>query len=318
MQRNEAGVLEPTQAAEDFIKQFPTIREIAEITFISLFQLDSSDINPRHWKIIAETIVEHYETFDGFVILHGTDTMAYTATALSFMLNNLGKPVILTGSQLPITDVGTDGLRNFINAVRLACGDLAEVAIVFGDVVLRGNRSKKMHEFSFNSFISPNYPPLAELGVELRLSKQRFRRHTKPLELKNNLVTEISLIHLFPGITNQLVLDMITPRTKGIVIAGYGSGNIPLGEEGIEKAVEAILDQDITVAIDTQCVFGGVNYGRYVGGAFAKERGALTTHDMTSECSIIKLMWALGQTDQQTEIEKLYLTNIIGELTPKH
>lgn len=316
MKKNAQGVMAPSLDIQKKLQDYvPGLNDIAEIYHTYLFQLDSSDFNPRYWKIIADTIAAEYATYDGFVILHGSDTMAYTATILSFMLGNLGKPVILTDTLLPIAESNLDNHANILNAVRFACKNIAEVAIMFGNVLLRGNRSVKTHELALNSFTSPNFPALGLVDVKLELSDDRLKIHNKPLRLQTNIVTDVVVIKLFPGITNEHVLGMVPPRTKGVVIEAYGSGNIPLGNDGIQEALEQIAAQDIFTAIDTQCLYGGVDYGLYAGGYFAKSRGALSTHDMTAEASIMKLMWILGQTEEHAEIKKLYQANLAGELT---
>ncbi len=316
MKKNAKGVLEPAlDLQQQLLDYVPQLNTIAEIESKYLFQLDSSDFSPRYWKMLAETIAQEYDNYDGFVVLHGADTLAYTATILSFMLGNLGKPVILTDTLSPVNEPNPDNHRNVINAIRFATENIAEVAIMFGNLLLRGNRSKKTHEMSINSFTSPNFPAIGIVEAELELSDQRFIAHNKPLELRTNIITDVTVIKLFPGISNEHVLGMVPPRTKGLVIEAYGSGNIPLGQEGIQDSLEQIADQDIMIAIDTQCIYGGVQYNKFAGGHFAKSRGALSTHDLTAEASIMKLMWVLGQTEEHSEIQRIYEDNLVGELT---
>ncbi|MBI4407774.1 MAG: asparaginase [Candidatus Kerfeldbacteria bacterium] len=317
MFKNAAGVLQPPTSGEYLLEYVPNITKIADIDNVFLFQLDSSDINPRHWKVIAEAIAERYDRYDGFVITHGTDTMAYTATALSFMLGNLSKPVIVTGSQLPISEIASDGVTNLINAVRMACEPISEVAIMFGHHLIRGNRSKKVSHFNLDAFISPNCLPLSELGAELRLADHCMVRRSKQVQLQTDLVTDVAFIKIFPGITNAFILGMVPPRTRGVIFEAYGTGNFPLGDEGIQEAMENIISQGIPTVISTQCIYGGVEYERYQGGWFAKSRGAITAQDMTSEAALIKLMWCLGQSSDDKEIKRLYQTNVVGELTER-
>jgi len=316
MEKNADSVLQPTIERQRALLEFlPTIKQVATVDSHYLFQLDSSDIQPEHWQVLAETIIQHYNDYDGFVILHGSDTMAYTATALSFMLEQLGKPVILTDTLVPLTTVAPDNHSNIVNAVRFACSNIAEVAIVFGKLLLRGNRSKKIYDLGTQSFTSPNYSPLGKVDIKLSFSKHCQPRHHQSPQLKAHLVKEVVLITLFPGITNEHILGMVPPRTKGVVIAGYGAGNIPLGLGGIEEAITTIINHDITVVISTQCLYSGVSDSRYVGGAFIKKLGALSAQDMTTEAALIKLMWVLAQTSQASEIHRLYETNLRGELT---
>lgn len=316
MEANQRGVLVATSEQQHkLLDLVPAIKRAANVHVRYLLEMDSSDMQPEHWQLIANAIMEEYDKYDGFVVIHGHDTMAYTATALSFMFKNLGKPIILTDSVVPIDQLSPDNHANIVNAVRFACENIAEVAIVFGGFMLRGNRAKKTHDIALNAFLSPNLHPLGVVESTLILNTHCFRRHGHAPELNANLVQDVAVITLFPGITNSQVLNMVPPRTKGLVISGYGAGNIPLGQNGIQDAIQTIVQQDIVTVIDTQCIYGGVDYGRYVGGAFAKEHGALSSSDMTAEAAIIKLMWCLGQSDSLSEIKQLYTTNIAGELT---
>lgn len=317
MVKNEAGVLQPSTTGKHVLEYVPAIQKIAKIDNIFLFQLDSSDVNPRHWRIIAETIAKHYDDYDGFVVLHGTDTMAYTATALSFMLNNLSKPVILTGSQLPISEIASDGINNLINAVRFACQEISEVAIMFGSHLLRGSRATKISHLSLDGFVTPNCLPLSDVGTGLRLADHCIIRRSKELQIQTNLVTDVAVIKVFPGITNQFILGMIPTRTRGVILEAYGTGNFPLGDEGIQDAVDTIIKQGIVMVVGTQCVYGSVEYEQYQGGFFAKEHGALSAQDMTNEAALIKLMWCLGQSSDLDEVRDLYQRNLVGELTER-
>lgn len=317
MIKNEAGVLQPSTTGEHVLEYVPVIQKIAKVDNIFLFQLDSSDVNPRHWRIIAETIAKHYDDYDGFVVLHGTDTMVYTATALSFMLSNLSKPVILTGAQLPVSEIASDGINNLINAVRFACQEISEVAIMFGSHLLRGNRATKISHLSLDGFVTPNCLPLSDVGTGLRLADHCIVRRSKELQIQTNLVTDVAVIKVFPGITNQFILGMIPTRTRGVILEAYGTGNFPLGDDGIQDAVDTIIKQDIVMVIGTQCVYGSVEYEQYQSGFFAKERGALSAQDMTSEAALIKLMWCLGQSSDFDEVRDLYQRNLVGELTER-
>ena len=317
MHKNAQGVLEPNMLSEHILEYVPSIQQVAEIGHVPLFQLDSSDITPKHWLQIAEAIGKHYHEYDGFVVLHGTDTMAYTATALSFMLDNLSKPVIITGSQLPISEVGSDGVNNLLNAVRFACEPISEVAIMFGHRLLRGNRAKKMSQTHFDAFESPNCAPLAKLGTELKLADHTIIRRPQQLELRTQLVTDVAFIKIFPGITNEFILGMVPSRTKAVILEAYGTGNFPLGVDGIQQSIDAISEQGIITVITTQCIYGAVEYEKYQGGFFAKQHGALSAHDMTSEAALIKLMWVLGQTSDYEHIKRFYHNNLVGELTER-
>ena len=265
--------------------------------------IDSSDMNPERWKEIATLIAQHYNHYDGFVVLHGTDTMAYTASALSFMLEGLRKPVIITGSQLPIGEVRTDGEENLITAVQIAAATdtsgaplVQEVAILFEDYLWRGNRSTKMSADNFNAFKSNNYPPLAKIGLDIHFNPEALYRPAPgvPFTPRYNLDTGVMFVDLFPGIRHSTLLHLLaTPGIKGIVLRTYGAGNAPTDDAFIQ-IISSAVESGLTIVNVTQCVNGGVNT-RYEAGDKLASAGVISGRDSTAEAAITKMMYLLGQ-----------------------
>ncbi len=287
--------------------------------------IDSSAMKPDHWVEIARTIEKHYDEYDGFVVLHGTDTMAYTASALSFMLENLDKPVIITGSQLPIGEVRTDGEENLITALQIAGardlnGDhmIREVAILFENYLWRGNRSTKRSADNFNAFKSANYPRLAKIGLGIAYNKEALWRGKAPeskLQVHYDMDCNVIIIDLFPGITESVVRHMLaTPGIKGVVLKTYGAGNGPDDEWFIE-AVRDTVKRGVVVVNITQCTNGSVHPYRYMTGMELARCGVVSGHDLTSEAAITKLMYLLGRGMTPEEVKNYMEYNLCGEMT---
>ena len=287
--------------------------------------LDSSNINPTHWQQIAAEIEKHYDEFDGFVVLHGTDTMAYTASALSFMLENLRKPVIITGSQLPIGEVRTDGEENLITALQIAAavdpvnGEpmVQEVAILFENYLWRGNRSTKMSADNFNAFKSNNYPSLARIGLSIQFNHDAlWRVHEKrPLNVHLGLNTDVIVIYVHPGLTEQSLRQQLdTPGVKGVVLKTYGAGNAPACE-WFNRPIQEAVDRGIVVVNVTQCVNGGVRQRRYYTGDRLARCGVISGHDITTEAALTKLMFLFGTGLSPKQVSNCLLRPICGEMT---
>lgn len=286
--------------------------------------IDSSAMNPSHWSDIAKVIEENYHRVDGFVVLHGTDTMAYTASALSFMLENLHKPVIITGSQLPIGEVRTDGEENLITALQIAAsrGDdgepiVREVAILFENYLWRGNRSTKRSADNFNAFKSNNYPELAKIGLGIHFNKDALWRGVakRPLKVQYNMDTNVMFLDLFPGISEAVVKHALeTPGIKGIVLKTFGAGNGP-NDKWFIDAIKKTVKKGIVVVNVTQCSNGGVYPLRYVTGWELAQAGCISGHDLTSEAAITKLMYLFGMGLRSVEVKKYFDYSICGEMT---
>lgn len=285
--------------------------------------IDSSNMNPEHWRKIAETIEKNYRSYDGFVILHGTDTMAYTASALSFMLENLSKPVIITGSQLPIGEVRTDGEENLITALQIAAdrnqGGLPmvqEVAILFENYLWRGNRSTKMSADNFNAFKSNNYPALAKIGLDIHYNEDALLRTTehRPLRVHTNLERGVLFLDLFPGITEESLRHQLsTPGVKGIVLKTFGAGNAPTAKWFIDSLADAVKEGKVIVNV-TQCVNGGVHH-LYQSSDGLVSSGIVSGHDITAEAAITKLMYLFGMGLEAADVADHFGHSICGELT---
>ena len=286
--------------------------------------IDSSDMNPEKWKRLAKLIVENYDKYDGFVVLHGTDTMAFTASAMSFMLEGLMKPVIFTGSQLPIGVLRTDGKENLITAIEVAATKKAdgtpmvpEVCIYFANKLLRGNRCTKRNADSFNAFASNNYPPLATAGTTIAYN----HRYIKPYE-KNKTLTPhyemeegIIIFSLFPGIKREVVTAVLrTKEIKGVIFRTYGAGNAPQLNWLTEELSKASQEGKIIVNI-TQCAGGSVHMTRYETGRQLIEAGVISGKDSTVEASLTKLMCLLGSGKPIEDIRQIMGTDIAGEIT---
>lgn len=286
--------------------------------------LDSSAMNPAHWCEIAQIIESRYDSYDGFVVLHGTDTMAYTASALSFMLENLNKPVIITGSQLPIGEVRTDGEENLITALQVAAAHdndgknmVREVAILFENYLWRGNRSTKYSADNFNAFKSENYPQLAKIGLGIQYNREALWHHPvkDPLKVHLKMDTNVMVLDLFPGISESTVRYMLdTPGVKGIVLKSFGAGNGPTDKWFIDAIREAV-SRGIVIVNITQCSNGCVHPMRYLTGWELAQAGVVSGHDLTSEAAITKLMYLFGLGMSPEEVRKYMEHSLCGEMS---
>ena len=322
MTYDKDGVLIPFDFSL-ILEHLPTLKNLAlELTVISFEKpIDSSNMEPEHWQVLGRIIYENYIGHDGFVVLHGTDTMAYTASALSFMLEGLSKPVIFTGAQLPITEPRSDARENLITALELASARaegkaiVPEVCIYFDYELLRGNRSKKVESMQFDAFDSGNYPPLAKAGVKIdyNFSVIRSPQH-QALTLRSKIDPNISILKLFPGIPFSTVDAILqTNGLKAVILETYGSGNAPTSG-GLVQSLRKAIDRGIIVLNISQCSGGMVTQGRYETSKELQQIGVIGGADMTTEAAVTKLMLLLGEYGVNRTRE-LISVSLAGELS---
>jgi L-asparaginase len=306
-------------SVEGLLASLPKDMGEVEVITRDLFQLDSANAQPHHWVEIADaikTILEDTTDIHGFVVLHGTDTMVYSAAAISYMAQGLGIPVAFTGSQIPVSIPWSDGPRNLRDAIRVAAwGDLGETCIVFNGEIHRATRARKLRERSHDAFDSVDPTPLGLLGRDIVLYENRVKRKNPEPMFKMELNEDVFLLKIFPGMKPSVISSIVELGYRGVVIEGFGSGNIPTIENALGGAIEEALDRGCMVLMSTQCPFGQADLSLYEVGKAALEVGALSAYDMTSEAAFVKLMWCLGQTDDSSKIAGMMLTNLVGEIT---
>ena len=285
--------------------------------------IDSSNMTPKKWAKIATIIRENYDRFDGFVVLHGSDTMSYSASALSFMLQNLDKPVVFTGSQLPIGDLRTDAKENLITAIQIASLQnsthpvVREVCLYFEYKLYRGNRTTKISAEHFNAFTSPNYPALAGSGVHLRVNRDLLLAPPSAggLKVETGFDDNVVIIKMFPGISEKVLTSIMEIKgLRGVVLETYGSGNAPTDIYFI-SILQRAIERGLYVVNVTQCSGGSVNMGHYETSTLLKEIGVISGGDITTEAAVTKLMYLLGSSTTGTDIKELFEKPLCGELS---
>lgn len=315
---SEEGLV-PKFTGAEMVKLIPQLEGLCHIDCKSILSLDSSNMQPEDWKIIVNETFKGLQEYDGVVITHGTDTMAYTSSILSYMLRNLNKPVILTGSQLPIDAPDTDGKRNILDAFRVAVYGLPGVYIVFDGKIIRGTRAVKMRTISFNAFESINFPYIGRVEKGRVIVDNPPRKIPPgPVELDDAFDPGVFLLKLIPG-TNPDIFDaIIGMKYSGLVIESFGSGGLPYLRRNLIPKIESVMAAGIAVVVTTQCIFEGSDLTIYDVGLKAAKAGVIPGHDMTTEAVVTKLMWVLGHTRDLNEVRKMMLTDYCGEIYLDH
>lgn len=312
---------------EQILEEVPELKKFVHTIDTHSFYppIDSSDIEPEFWVELANLIGEKYNQYDGFVILHGTDTMSYSASALSFMLENLEKPVIFTGSQLPIGMLRTDGKENLISSIEIAAAKdqkgralVPEVCVYFESQLYRGNRTTKFNAENFRAFRSSNYPCLAEAGIHIKYNTPFINYPLdwgRELKVNTALDTNISILRIFPGISEQVVKSALSvPGMRALILETYGSGNAPT-KGWLLDLLKGAIERGVIILNITQCMAGSVDMDAYATGILLKKMGVISGYDSTTEAAVVKLFFLLGNTNDNHKVKEELLENLRGEIT---
>ena len=321
MERGKKGSLVPSRK---FLKKIIDQLKIDEHykikhTFEALNPLlDSSNMKQENWIIMANHIKKNYNKYDGFVIIHGTDTMAYTSSTLSFLIQNISKPIVITGSQLPIINFRTDGINNLVNSIKVATLNIPEVVLCFGNYIYRGSRASKTHSDDFQAYDSPNFRYLGHIGVDINLNKYLInRKNSKRLEtLKSYKTKKIFTFTVLPEHNAVYLEHLCKIKLDALIIDGYGVGNIP-SDTAFINAIKKLSKRGTLIIANTQCLFGRVDLSTYETGRLLKETGIIEASDMTLEAIYAKACYLLNRYKDRATIIKKFQDNLVGELTPK-
>lgn len=301
--------IDALRTSRDMVLEVPTLGRIAELETRLLFQMDSANMQPSDWLTLAREVHRELPRYDGIVVVHGTDTMAYTASALALLLGPLPKPVVLTGSQKPLVDLRTDARQNLVDAALVATLAVPEVSIVFHSRAFRGVRSTKKDAWAFDAFDSPQLAPLVELGLDVEVAPH-VRPPAELAPFDERLEPRVLAVRVFPGLDPLLIRGALRAGVKGLVLEGYGTGNVPMT---LLPALEEARERDVPVVVVSQCLRGFVDLGVYEGGAMASAAGAISAKDMTVEAALAKLMVGLARYDTGDALRRYFASSAIGE-----
>lgn len=309
-----ANGLSPAVDANELLSFVSNMDNDYTMETVSLMNLDSTNMQPEDWVSMAEAVKDHYDAYDGFVITHGTDTMAYTAAALSYMLQNASKPIVITGSQIPITFQKTDAKKNIKDAIRFACEEIGGVYVVFDGRVIQGTRAIKLRTKSYDAFESINYPYIAFIHEDEVEYNKKIQSEKVPFTVDTSLCTDVLLLRLYPGLKPE-ILDALASMYKGIVIESYGSGGIPFEGRDLLEKINELVERGIVVVITTQCLEEGEDMSIYEVGRRINQELVTRSSNMNTEAIVPKLMWALGQSTDPKEVKRMMERPIAEDIT---
>ena len=305
--------LDEERTSRDLVAEVPSLARIADFDTRLLFHMDSANMQPADWVTIAREVHAQLPSYDGIVIVHGTDTMAYSASALALLLGPLPKPVVLTGSQKPIVEVRTDARQNLIDAALVATLAVPEVCIASGSRALRGVRATKRDAWGFSAFDSPNLRPLVELGIGIEIASHVRKPAVALHDFDGRIEPRVLAVRVFPGLDPDLVRGAIRLGVRGLVLEAYGTGTLPNLVGSLIPALEEARDRDVPVVVVSHCLRGFVDLGRYEGGAAAEVAGAISGGDMTVEAALAKMMIGLARHGTGDELRAFFAASIVGE-----
>ena len=316
----ETHALRPGLSVEELLERLPKGVGNIEVIQKELFQLDSANAQPHHWQEIASAIKDIYEELpdlQGVVVSHGTDTMTYSAAAVSFMVQDFGRPIVFTGAQIPASIPWSDGPRNLLDAMRVAAfGDLGETCIVFNGEIHRATRAKKVRVNSYDAFDSMDPSPIGILARDIILYENRKKRnHSLTPRFDTRLDERVFLLKVFPGLPPQTLTKIVDMGYRGIIIEGFGSGNVPTDENALTGGILQAIEQGCFVVISSQCAFGQADLSIYEVGRAAMAVGAMSAYDMTSEAALVKLAWILGHTTTFDRVKEMMNISYVGEIS---
>jgi len=314
MKNTTRGFLKPLQSGHDFLALVPQLSQLAKVSFEQIDNIDSSNVTPRHWEKWLKVLKKNYNLFDGFVITHGTDTMVYTASAFSFALTNLSKPLVFTGSQRPLGVIRSDAPQNLINSLESACRGPNKVSICFGNELLLGVKATKLSATNYVAFESFNHPHLAKMGVDYESFWQTEQKNSSKTQWQTQFDENVFCFKIFPGINAKILIETVKNKEcHGLVLEAYGTGNVPCVDDSILNVIKEAKKLSKPLIIASQCADGRVDLQKYECGQKALKLGALSASDMTTEAAVVKLMHGLGMNLKGESFKKYFLKNICGE-----